>query len=68
MTRRSPAAEDEPSRRRDRAETVRDEAVERACSQLRANGAISAEQRAAVEELADRLLERLSPVALALRR
>ncbi|MBV0925867.1 glutamyl-tRNA reductase [Halomicroarcula limicola] len=66
MTRRSPTAEDEPPRRRDRAETVRDEAVERACSRLRAQGGLSAEQRAAVEELADRLLERLLPVSLAL--
>ncbi|WP_135305863.1 hypothetical protein [Haloarcula amylovorans] len=60
-------ADGEPSRRRDQAETVRDEAVERACSQLQAHGSVSAEQRAVVEELADRLLERLLPLSLALR-
>ncbi|WP_089812738.1 hypothetical protein [Halomicrobium zhouii] len=44
---------------RERAETIRDEAVARAYSQLAARGDLTPEQRGAVAELANRLVENL---------
>lgn len=53
---------EELARIRERAGAIRDEAVAQACSQLRARGELSQERRAAVEALANRLVEELLAV------
>ncbi|MCU4801901.1 hypothetical protein OB920_16090 [Halobacteria archaeon HArc-gm2] len=54
-----PTGESELRQVRERAETIRDEEVARAYSRLAARGDLTPEERAAVAELADRIVEEL---------